>query len=241
MLSLLVASSLALAVDSAPWQAVLTAHVDASGRVDYAAIKASAPLDGYLQALATTPVPAGQAERTALWINAYNALTVDLIADNWPMSSIMDLDGGKVWDTRRFTVAGESLTLNELEHKKLRPITDGRIHAALNCASKGCPALPRTAFQATTLDSQLSQAARAWVASNALVVDKTRGTVQVSRIFEWFAEDFSTSPLPPGTSGAQGNGIAWAAGYASTEQAAWLRAGGYTVSWAEYDWKVNGR
>ncbi len=246
MLSLLVASSLALALDPpaldpAPWQAVLTAHVDAAGRVDYAAVKASGALDGYLQAVAAAPLPQDKAQRIALWINAYNALTVDLVADNWPLGSIMELDGGKVWDTRRFVVAGESLTLNELEHKRLRPITDGRIHAALNCASKGCPALPRTAFDAATLDTQLSHAARAWASSNALVIDKTQGSVQVSRIFEWFAEDFTSGPHPAGTEGALGSALAWIASYSNAEQAEYLRAGGFGTGWAEYDWKVNGR
>ncbi|RME25362.1 MAG: DUF547 domain-containing protein [Deltaproteobacteria bacterium] len=244
MMSLLLSVALATparAVDHDAFQRVLSTYVDARSRVDYAGIHQAGALDGYLADIAAAELPASRNERIALWINAYNALTIDLIADAWPVASIRDLDGGKVWDTRRFTVAGESLTLNDIEHRRLRPLTDGRIHAAVNCASLGCPPLPRTVFRGATLDSQLDAAAESWVASNAVAIDRDHNTVRFSRIFDWYAEDFAVEgdPDPPGLSGRKAEAANWVAAHADPDTAAFLRAGGYTAEWDRYDWSVN--
>ncbi len=239
--ALSLATSPAQALDHGAWQQVLTTHVSSSGRVDYAAIKAAGALDGYVADLAAAPLPADQDARIALWINAYNALTVDLIADNWPLASIRDLDGGKVWSKRSFTVAGEPVTLDDLEHKKLRPITDGRIHAAVNCASIGCPPLSRTAFTASGLDGQLDAAAERWAAGNGVVIDRAAKTARFNKIFDWYSEDFVVDgdTDPPGVSGKLAEAANWVAAHSSPDVAAWLRAGGYDAGWADYDWAVN--
>lgn len=231
----------AAAVDHAPLQQVLSAHVSPSGQVDYAAIQASGALDAYLDDVARAALPASDAERLALWINAYNALTIDLVADAWPLSSIMELDGGKVWSTRRYTVAGESLTLDELENQRIRPLGDARIHAAVNCASMGCPPLARTVFEGASLQSQLDAAAVRWVAGNAVVIDRGAGTARFNQIFDWYGEDFVGGTAPAGVDGELGQAAAWAARYASPEVAAWLRAGGYRADWNPYSWAVNGK
>ncbi len=244
MLSLLLAAALAApahAVDHSAFQQVLSTYVDARGRVDYAGIKESGALDGYLADVAAAALPASQDERIALWVNAYNALTIDMIADEWPVGSIRDLDGGKVWDTRKFTVAGEQLSLNDIEHGKLRPLTDGRIHAAVNCASRGCPPLQRTAFQGASLDSQLDAAAESWAAGNAVVIDRDANSVRFSKIFDWYADDFAVDgdPEPAGLSGKKAEAANWVAAHADPDTAAWLRAGGYSADWNRYDWSVN--
>lgn len=232
--------ALALAHDHAGFQRVLDAHLRA-GRVDYAAIRADpAPLDAYVASLATVAVDAlPAADRTAFWINAYNALTVDLVAGEWPVASIRDLDGGKVWDTRRFPVAGRSVTLNDIEHRVLRPLGDARIHAALNCASIGCPPLAPTVYTGAALDAQLDAASRRFVADTTLV----GGALTVNRIFDWYGEDF----VPawgrahrdlPGLEGKAEAAANFVAAYAP-EKAAAVRAGSYAVRYAEYDWAVN--
>lgn len=241
MIPLLCAAAAAAPLEVGPWQAVLTAHVGADGRVDYAAIEATGAVEAFVAALATAPEPAGADERLAFWINAYNALTVDLVSDAWPLASIRDLDGGKVWDTRRFVVAGQALTLNQIEHERIRPLGDGRIHAAVNCASAGCPPLSREAFQGPRLQAQLDAVARGWAASNAAVIDRAGGTVRFNQIFQWYADDFAGGAAPAGQGGALGQAAAWVAGFSAPADAAWLRAGAYQADWATYDWAVNGR
>lgn len=232
--------SSAFAVDTGPYQAVLDAHVR-GGKVDYAGVKADGALDAWTAGLANATEPSGKADKMAFWINAYNALTVELIADEWPLSSIMDLDGGKVWDTRTFSVAGRQVTLNHIEHKILRPLGDPRIHAAVNCASIGCPPLQSTAFSGSALESQLAAASRGWAQTNGARIDKAQGIVQLNQIFDWYGGDFAGTAGPdiPGVNGKQEDAINFLADHSDADTAAWLRAGGYTVSWSAYDWRVN--
>ena len=133
----LTGSGVAHAVDVASWQAVLDAHVDTASDVDYAGVKADPRLETYVAGLATASEPEGKEAQLAFWMNAYNALTVDLVTDEWPLASIRDLDGGNPWRKRTFTVAGRSVTLDDIEHRILRPLGDPRIHAGVNCASRG--------------------------------------------------------------------------------------------------------
>lgn len=239
--ALLTAAALA-APDPGPYQAVLDQHLS-GGRVDYAAIKAAGALDGYLAALASAPEPAGRAEQMAFWINAYNALTLDLVADAWPLASIRDLDGGNPWDARSFSVAGRSVTLNAIEHEILRPMGDARIHAAVNCASVGCPPLHGRAFTAANLDAELTAASRAWMKTNGVRVDRAGGAVTLSKIFDWYGDDFvpRADTDVPGIDGKQEAAIDFAADHLPEDTAAWLRQGGYSVAYHGYDWKVNGK
>lgn len=233
--------TLAFAQDPGPWQAVLDRYVTAEGRVDYAGIKAANAVDPYLQSLAAAAEPTNPGEKIAFWLNAYNALTVDLVADHYPLSSIRDLDGGKVWDTRSFVVAGRPVTLNEIEQNILRPMGDPRVHAALNCASLGCPPLQKQAYAASTLDRQLVAAATQWMATNGISVDMAGRKVKLNRIFEWYAGDFRGMNYKdiPGVDNKLDGALDFAARYLPADQAAWLRKGGYSVSFSEYDWGLN--
>jgi len=227
--------------DHAAWNTSLQAHVTPAG-VDYAALGPTG-LDAYLKTLETADVAAmSRDEQMAFWINAYNALTLDLIAENPGISSIRDLDNGSPWTARRFPVAGKSLTLDAIEHQILRPMGDARIHAAINCASAGCPPLVNTAFTAEQLDAQLEAASRSWVNTNAVRVEDD--VVYLSAIFDWFGDDFvptygASLHDVPGVEGKLEAGVNFVAQHSEPAQAERLRAGGFDVRIADYDWSLN--
>jgi hypothetical protein len=224
------------------YQAVLDRYL-AGGAVDYAALHAAKAMDPIVASLAVATVPEDPKAATAFWINGYNALTLDLVADSWPIASIRELDGGKVWDARTFVVAGKATTLNQIENDRLRPLGDPRIHAALNCASRGCPPLTATAFEGSKLDLQLDAQARTWMHTTGFRIDRQARTVALSNVFAWFRDDFrgTVGPDVPGLEGDDEAAIRFAIRYADEPDAAWLRAGGYTVTTLPYDWAVNGR
>jgi hypothetical protein len=233
------------AVDSGveAFDALLKVHV-VEGRVDYGGISAQAAvLDGVLSELSEARLGAPSSpEAMAFWINAYNALTLDVVSDSFPLKSIRDLDGGKVWDTRSWTVAGRTVTLNQIEHQILRPMGDPRIHAAINCASVGCPPLRGGAYTANDLGAQLDAAVARWAVGNGLVIQDE--TVGLNAIFDWFGEDFTRAHGPdlfdiPGIEGKPEAAINFLAPHLPAETRQQLLAGGYTTHWARYDWGLN--
>lgn len=178
---------------------VLAAVVHADG-VDYAALRRDhATLDAYRAQLARTTVPADPRAKMALYINAYNAFTLALVVDllpeaeaRWPTWSIKD--GGttlqSVWKKYDFELAGQRITLDQLEHVRLRPMGEPRIHFAINCASRSCPALAATPYRARTLEADLTAAVRVFVDDPRqlrLVGDK----LLVNPILDWFGADFA--------------------------------------------------
>lgn len=248
MLTLCLAHALAgegAAFDHGAFDTLLGAHVAPSG-VDYGGLAGQrSELDAYVAALSGAELASmGRSEQMAFWINAYNALTLSLILDHYPLASIRDLDGGNPWDVHTWTVAGRGVTLNAIEHEILRPMGDPRIHAAVNCASKGCPPLASDAFTGAGLGAQLDAASAAWAKGNG--IDVGDGTVALSTIFDWFGEDFTGAYGPskhdiPGVDGKQEAGINFLAGYLDEATRASLQAGGYTVAFSEYDWSLNDR
>lgn len=175
------------------WNKLLGKYVSASGNVDYKGFKSDKPaLDSYLQSLAANlPVDSwSRADKMAYWINAYNAFTIDLILDNYPVSSILNLDGGKTWDVKRITLGGKKYSLNQIENEILRPqFKDARIHFALNCAARSCPPLYNKAFTAKNLERALEQRTRQFI-NNAKFNTLSPSQASVSKIFEWYAADF---------------------------------------------------
>ena len=192
-------------VDHRDWSAFLGRYVapDANGvnRVAYGQVSAAdqARLDGYLTRLQSVdPAALTRDQQLAYWINLYNALTVDLILDNYPVASIRDItDGGfsfGPWDRPLALVEGQSLTLNEIEHRIIRPSFDEpRIHYALNCAAVGCPNLMNRAWQADTLERDFAAAERAYVNDPRGVWFDRRGRLILSKIYIWFREDFGAN------------------------------------------------
>jgi hypothetical protein len=239
-------SALALDASHAGLAPTLEAHVGPGG-VDYAGLAADpAPLDAYLATIADADLSgAGLDERKAFWINAYNALTLDLMADSYPLASIRDLDGGDPWSARSFQVAGQTINLNDIEHKMLRPMGDPRIHAAINCASRGCPPLAAQPFTAAGLSAQLDQASARWATSNGIVIDRDAKTAGLNQILDWFGDDFHAYGLAfkdiPGVEGKAEAGLNYLAQYLDEDTAAWIAGGGYEVSYVEYDWSINTR
>ena len=160
-------------------------------RVDYARLnrEASPALDSYLGTLAS-PWPAGQSqtEKKAALINAYNALTVRWVARHYPVSSIWRTS--HPFTAARHMVNGRTVSLDQIE-SELREMGDPRVHAALVCAARSCPPLRREAYEAGTLDSQLNDNTRRWLANPALnAFDPSRGEAEVSSIFDWYRGDF---------------------------------------------------
>jgi hypothetical protein len=136
-------------------------------------------------------------EQFAYWVNLYNAGTVRLILDRYPVKSIRDIKLGGLfpsgpWDAKLLTVEGEPLSLNDIEHRILRPIwKDPRIHYVVNCASYSCPNLQATAFTAENSGTLLDRSARSYI-NAARGVDFSSGTLVLSSIYSWYADDFGS-------------------------------------------------
>ena len=135
-------------------------------------------------------------EKLAYWINAYNAFTIQLILDHYPVESIKDIKKGlpminSVWDIRFITIEGEDYDLNNIEHGILRKdFQEPRIHFAVNCASGSCPPLRNEAFTAAKLEAQLESQALAFIGNpkyNRIQKDR----IEISKIFSWFKGDFT--------------------------------------------------
>lgn len=191
-----------ISVDNSSWNAFLSRYLslnaDGVMLVDYAAVTDDdkAALKNYVAMLeATDPTTLSSDEQLAYWLNFYNALTVDVILNNYPLASIRDikdnpLDVKGPWNNKRVTVNGKALSLDDIEHAIIRPIyAEPRIHYGVNCASIGCPNLQKTAYVGATLDADLTKAAREFV-NNPRGVNVERNRVTASKIFTWFREDF---------------------------------------------------
>ena len=182
--------------------AIVRTRADGSTRVAYAAVTPAmrAGLDAYLAAVAAVAVARlARPEQFALWVNLYNALTLRVVLDalaRGPVRSIRDIDlshglfSGGPWDAKLIAVDGEPVSLNDIEHRILRPIwRDPRVHYAVNCASVGCPDLQPMAFTGAGLGARLDAAATAYVNHPRGVTPTADGLV-LSSIYNWFAEDF---------------------------------------------------
>jgi hypothetical protein len=191
-----------LVVDHDAWDRFLTDHLvtaDGIHRLAYDKVSGEARhrLTAYIERLAAAPVDRlARDEQRAFWINLYNALTVKTVLDHYPVKSIRDirispgLFSSGPWGRKLIRVAGEEISLDDIEHRILRPLwRDPRLHYALNCASLGCPNLMRAAFTASNTEALLEEAARAFV-SHPRGARLEGGKLIVSSIYVWFREDF---------------------------------------------------
>lgn len=169
--------------------------------VDYAgATSEKAGLKQYLNYLQNVPVSRlTRPQQRAFWINLYNAATVAIVLDHYPVASIRDIDispglfSDGPWGNKFLTIEGLQLSLDDIEHRILRPIwKDNRLHYALNCASIGCPNLQPRAFTADNSEHLLESAAMEYI-NHPRGVRLTDGKLQVSRIYEWFQRDFGNN------------------------------------------------
>lgn len=175
------------------WDALLRKHVDVSGNVDYTGFKEDrSKLADYLSALSKN-VPADNAiksEKLVYYINIYNAATVKLILDHYPINSIKDIKSP--WDRKWIKVGNSVLSLGTIEHKILRKLDEPRIHFAINCASYSCPKLINRAFTQDKLETQLENA------SKDFINDTKRNRIgheriEISQIFKWYKSDFTVN------------------------------------------------
>lgn len=192
-------------IDHGDWNRILHRFVvwsEDSGvnRFNYAALdsKEQRNLQGYIDRLENLdPRNYSRLEQKAYWMNLYNALSVQAVLGNYSAALEAQNSAGsnavldEAWDKNRVKVAGKKLSLNDIEHRILRPIwKDHRIHFGLNCASLGCPNMPPMAFTARTLKTQLKDAGRLFV-NDDRGVQYVDGQLRVSRIFDWYREDFA--------------------------------------------------
>lgn len=218
---------------------LLERFVDTRGDVDYVSLQSQADslLAPYLTQLATANLkPLSRDARLALWINAYNAYTLKLIVDHYPVRSIRAIDGpapdktpfqrpvGRVADTMR--------TLDEIEHEIIRERFDEpRIHFALVCAAKSCPRLRREAYTAARLDAQLDEQARRFLHDKRKnQIPAGDGTIALSRILKWYGSDFGPTPAAVQR--------ALAPYFGGTVRDS-LERGAYDVRYRSYDWTLN--
>ena len=233
----------------APLDALFGRHVtlpaDGIARVAYARWKANtaemAALDAWIAAAAMRrPSAMPREEAFAFWANLYNALTLKVVLDRYPVRSIRDIRSTGVpfdprqfngpWRTRLVTIEGRAMSLDDIEHGTMRPtFRDPRVHYAVNCASIGCPNLRPRAFRAATLEAELDDAARAFVNHPRGVTVLADGRLRVSSIYHWFKEDFG---------GSDAGVIAHLRRHAAPPLAARL-AGAAAVAEHAYDWSLN--
>ncbi|WP_339849722.1 DUF547 domain-containing protein [uncultured Dokdonia sp.] len=206
------------------FDSILKKYVSTEGNVNYSGIKSNwGSLRAYIASLGQSLPTAtwSQEEKLSYWMNAYNAMTIDLILRNYPLESIKDIKDP--WDQRFWKLGDKWYNLNEIEHEILRKMGDARIHFGINCASFSCPPLLNEAFTPSKVDAQLD------MLSQKFINDPTRNTitsdrVEVSKIFTWFSKDFKTN----------GSLIDFLNRYSKTSISENAR-----VRYRDYDWTLN--
>lgn len=188
-------------VDHRAWAGFLDRYVAADAQgvhlVDYGAVTASdrQALQAYIADLERVPVTTLKPQvQLAYWINLYNAVTVRTVLEAYPVKSIRSIGLAGPWGRDLVMVEGQSLSLNEIEHKIVRPVfQDPRVHYALNCAAYQCPNLARQPYRGADLDEQLEAAAEAYVNDPRGLTVKPDGDLVLSKIYTWFQRDFGGS------------------------------------------------
>ena len=230
------------------YAAVLKTYVSDRGLVDYKGLQANRQqLDAFNTAFAavapSTYSSWSEKEQIAFWINAYNAFTLQSIVDQNPLKkSIRDIPG--VWKWRKFKIAGQSKTLDNIEHNTLRvDFNEPRIHVALVCAAISCPPLRNEPYRAEKLDAQLDDQVRKFLNSpHGLRIDQKEGRVYLSSIFKWFGKDWkqSYSAEDKFTGNTSERAVLnFVSNYLSPQDREYLERGDYKISYLDYDWSLN--
>ena len=192
-----------MVVDHSLWQEILTEYVyqdqDKINKVNYQSLLANnrPKLDAYISSLtALDPLSLSKSEQLPYWINLYNALTVQVITEHYPVSSILKISISPgffnfgPWDKKLIEINDIELSLNDIEHRILRPIwKDPRIHYAVNCGSYGCPNLRRDIYTAETSEIMLNENSISYI-NHERGVKVEKGKVELSSLFDWYEDDF---------------------------------------------------
>lgn len=230
-------------IDHGSWTEILKKYVlPRSGQVNTFAYdrvdeKDRDKLANYITELSALSIGTyNRPEQMAYWINLYNALTISIVLEHYPVQTIRDIDispglfSDGPWGKQVVEVEGEALSLNDIEHRILRVIwPTPLVHYGVNCASIGCPDLGTEAFTGTMVNAQLEVAARAYVNDSRGVSIKD-GKITVSKIYDWFIDDFG---------GNEAGVIQHLLAYATPELAKEISSIG-TLSDVAYDWALNG-
>jgi len=212
---------------------VLNTYVK-DGLVDYTGLKSNPKnLSQYLKQTASINEETfkrwSKNEQLAFLINLYNAQTLDLIAENYPIQSIKDIagDSGGPWEQPIVTLFGEEITLNALEHEVIREnYPEARVHFALVCAALGCPKLINEPYQPQILHKQLDQQTKVFLMdSDKNSIDTNEKVLRISPIFDWFKEDFIKQ------SGSAVEFVNPYFGNQATEE--------FKIEYTDYNWSLN--
>jgi hypothetical protein len=227
-------------IDHSAWNRFLQTYVrigsDGIARIPYAGVSASDrdTLAADLSRLAKIPISTySRREQFAFWVDLYNELTVKLVLDHYPVANIKEISGGFFssgpWDEKLIAIGGEALSLDDIEHRILRPIwRDPRIHYAINCAALSCPNLQSLAFTTANTEVLLEKAARDYVNHpRGAAVDG--GKLTLSSVYVWYAADFG---------GTERGVIEHLMHYARPDLAAAIARLG-RISDDRYDWALN--
>lgn len=222
-----------------PWRRVLEGFQHQGG-LDYRALQEDrGDLDRYLELLsAARPESWSKEKQIAYWSNAYNAVVAHHVLDRYPnISSVKDEPG--FFDEIEFEVAGESLTLDEIETAG-RDLGDARVHFAVVCASTSCPDLQPEPFEADSLDAQLESATRQFLAdsSKGMRFEPDEGTIHLSSIFKWYAGDFTGGSTVVAFF-ARGSVLDWVLEHLPADEANRIRDRDPKVRYLDYDWALN--
>jgi hypothetical protein len=238
---------------------VLENHVNIRGEVNYKALKSDrGQLDAFLRRIDGLGVRDfrkwPENERLVFWINTYNALTLRLIIDHYPIkprgglkaltfpkNSIRQIPG--IWEEPKYQVMGQALSLDEIEHRVLRVrFNDARIHMTIVCASVGCPYLRAEPFTVEKLDEQVNeQASRFFGDPEKFQVDHRGETIRISPIFKWFSEDFSKymgKAAPGAKPSGKKKSIIWFTSI-YRKDVHFPEHSGYKLEFLDYDWSLN--
>lgn len=195
-------------------------------------------LDGYRRALSgVDPDQLSPHQALAFWINLYNAeaLALTAAAEESGLNTVLRSPGA--FSKARTTIAGEALSLNQIEHGKIRRFRDPRIHSALVCGTVSCPTLRFEPFDGSKVDGQLDDQMRVFLAIGGAVPDTDRGTLSLSRVLQWYGADFVRPHAMPGWIPPRKAHLAEAINpWLDVAITDWIAAAGPKISFQRYDW-----
>jgi len=224
-------------VDHSSFDALLKKHVSKDGWVNYKELARDAgQLDAYIATLAKVPFDKlGRSEKLAALINGYNAFTLRLILDHYPLKSIMDIPADKRWDAVRWQIGQMKLSLNQIEHEQVRPnFKEPRIHFALVCAAVGCPPLRSEAYTADKLEAQLaSQSQYVHTHDRWIQIAADGQSVGLTSLYKWYGGDFEQ------VAGPGGSVLKYAASQSPALKKLMDAGHNPSVRYLDYDWSLN--